>query len=119
MKRFIAYALVTCALLSPLVFLGCQATTDTAATSGSTVTIQVFTAAKSAEDVLKTAEKFRLAGKITDEQFTKVKAAYDGLREIEVLITEGKTGGTALALSTKAAELAAVAAEIGVAYGGE
>lgn len=72
--------------------------------------------AKSAEDVLKTAEKFRLSGEITDEQFAKVKAAYNALRTVERLIVEGRTGGTLLALSTKMADLAAAAAEIGVAF---
>lgn len=118
MKKSIAILIGIGFLAAACITPSCTTTNTSTGTTVSTATVQVFTAVKSAEEVLKTAEKFRLSGKITQDQFIKVKAAYDALRVVEQLIIDGKTGGTVLALSTKTADLAAIAAEIGIAFSG-
>ena len=114
MKKLIAISILALVFLAACFVPGC---TTTNGNSSSSTYIKAFTVARTAEDVLKLAENYRLAGKVTDAQFAKVKAAYDALREAEQLVIDGKSTDKT-AITKKVEDLAAVALEVGVAYSG-
>lgn len=117
MKRILIAMALTVGLLFSI--FGCSTSTATNTDTG-TIYVQTFTIAKTAEGVLKLAEKYRLAGTITEDQFSKVKTTYTALRAAEQVAAASAKGGTVdtTAITNAILDFTTAAMAAGIAWQG-